>query len=95
MEKQTTSGFCEEAQEQTQRTDLQEDARNDKRQNSENQSSHKRMDKLLCPWFHENSDEKHRRTSENKITGYHLETVESAKEKAMGFAKAWDWKRSC
>ena len=39
------------------------------------------------PWFHENSDDKDRRTFKNKNQSYHLEAVESAEETAMGLQK--------
>ena len=44
---------------------------------------------ILDPWFHENSDDRDRRTF------YHLETVESAEEASMGIAETGNQKRPC
>ena len=51
------------------------------------------MDQLLCPWLHENSNDRDRRTFKNKTQSHHLETVESSREAPMGIAEAGNRKR--
>ena len=53
------------------------------------------MDQLLCPWFHENGNDRDRRTLKDKTQSHHLETVESTKQETMGIAETRDWKRPC
>ena len=55
----------------------------------------KRMDQLLCPWLHENSNDRNRRTFKNKTQSYHLETVESPAKAPMGITETGSRKRPC
>ena len=51
------------------------------------------MDQLLCPWLHENSNDRDRRTFKNKAQSYYLETVESAEETPMGITEVGNQER--
>ena len=45
------------------------------------------MDQLLCPRFHENSNDRDRRTFKDKTQDYHLETVEVPRKRQWGLQK--------
>ena len=53
------------------------------------------MDKLLCNRLYENGDVRHRRTFAYKITCNHLETMESAKQEAVGITETRNRQRPC
>lgn len=93
MEVQAAQGFGGEVQAETKEADKSKPVHNICGEGAEAKLGNQRMDKLLCVRFHENGNERCRRTLENKAESNYLETMESAEKATMGIAETGNRKR--